>query len=262
MYQKKYLVLETLGLILLSAALIIFTFALADGFLYEILILLILALLSAVFLSDMMVTWLVLFSLALSTIILVAGVVYIPFYQRFLLAATFPLILGLTKRLAYQHHLRLSKVKDETQKAYDYYRDYTEMIETESEAELQLYLLHWAHNDYFEQIHSKEFRRMLKRIKMALYKYCNYDSKIFYLSDGDFIILSSDSSLDFRTFFQQQVLPELATLHFRNSKSLHEIQYQGGYILINKANLQEYRDLDDVLNNLLRQLETDIIVEY
>ncbi|MEX2784143.1 hypothetical protein AB3331_02955 [Streptococcus sp. H49] len=262
MYQRKYLILETLGLVLLSGAIVAFTLTLADGFLYEIVLLLILALLSAVFLSDMMATWLTLFSLALSTIILVAGVVYIPLYQRLLLALTFPLVLGLAKRLAYQHHLRLSKVKDETQKAYHYYQDYAAMIETESEEELQIYLMHWAHNDYFEQIHSKEFRRMLKRIKMTLHRYCNYGSKIFYLSDGDFIIFSSDSNDSFQTFFQEQVLPELATLHFRNTKSVHEIQYQGGYLLLNKANLHDYQDFDDALNHLLRQLETDIIVEY
>lgn len=58
------------------------------------------------------------------------------------------------------------------------------------------------------------------------------------------------------------MLAKLLLLRFKTSKSVQEVQYKSGYLLIDSENYEKFSDVDDFMKNLERQLETDIIVEY
>lgn len=58
------------------------------------------------------------------------------------------------------------------------------------------------------------------------------------------------------------MLAKLSLLRFKTSKSVHEVQYKSGYLLIDSENCEKFLNFDDFVKNLDRQLETDIIVEY
>lgn len=112
----------------------------------------------------MLLTWLLIFSVVLATLFLVAGVVYIPANQRFLLLITFPVVLRIAKQVNIHRRTYLSIVKDYSEQAKELYESHLQAVRDGREESLQALLVHWAHNDYFQQIYPKEFRWMLVRI--------------------------------------------------------------------------------------------------
>ena len=130
------------------------------------------------------------------------------------------------------------------------------------EESLQALLVHWAHNDYFQQIYPKEFRWMLVRIYVTLKKCMQGTGAVYYLSNGNFLILCSGEAQSPAEIFRHNMLAKLSLLRFKTSKSVHEVQYKSGYLLIDSENYEKFSDVDDFMKNLERQLETDIIVEY
>lgn len=96
MYRKRELEWTIALLILIILAIVSYSFYFASSILNIEIILIVLAVLSVFLLPDMLLTWLLIFSSVLATIFLVAGVVYIPTNQCFLLLITFPLILSIS----------------------------------------------------------------------------------------------------------------------------------------------------------------------
>ena len=225
-------------------------------------ILIVLAVLSVFLLPDMLLTWLLIFSSVLATIFLVAGVVYIPTNQCFLLLITFPLILSISQQVNVHRRTYLSIVKDHTEQVREMYQHHLQAIQDGREESLQALLVHWAHNDYFQQIYPKEFRWMLVRIYVTLKKCMQGTGAVYYLSNGNFLILCSGEAQSPAEIFRHNMLAKLSLLRFKTSKSVHKVQYKSGYLLIDSENYEKFSDVDDFMKNLERQLETDIIVEY
>lgn len=210
----------------------------------------------------MLLTWLLIFSVVLATLFLVAGVVYIPANQRFLLLITFPVVLRIAKQVNIHRRTYLSIVKDYSEQAKELYESHLQAVRDGREESFQALLVHWAHNDYFQQIYPKEFRWMLVRLYATLKKCMQETGTVYYLSNGNFLILSSGEGQSLVELFQHSMLAKLLLLRFKTSKSVQEVQYKSGYLLIDSENYEKFSDVDDFMKNLERQLETDIIVEY
>ncbi len=262
MYRKRELEWTIALLILIILAIVSYSFYFASSIFYVEIILIVLAILSVFVLPDMLLTWLLIFSVVLATLFLVAGVVYIPASQRFLLLITFPVVLRIAKQVNIHRRTYLSIVKDHTEQVREMYQHHLQAIQDGREESLQALLVHWAHNDYFQQIYPKEFRWMLVRIYVTLKKCMQGTGAVYYLSNGNFLILCSGEGQSPAEIFQHNMLAKLSLLRFKTSKSVHEVQYKSGYLLIDSENCEKFLNFDDFVKNLDRQLETDIIVEY
>ena len=262
MYRKKELEWTIALLIIVILAIVGYSFYFASSIFYVEIILIVLAILSVFVLPDMLLTWLLIFSVVLATLFLVAGVVYIPANQRFLLLITFPVVLRIAKQVNIHRRTYLSIVKDYSEQAKELYESHLQAVRDGREESLQALLVHWAHNDYFQQIYPKEFRWMLVRLYATLKKCMQETGTVYYLSNGNFLILSSGEGQSLVELFQHSMLAKLLLLRFKTSKSVQEVQYKSGYLLIDSENYEKFSDVDDFMKNLERQLETDIIVEY
>lgn len=262
MYRKKELEWTIALLIIVILAIVGYSFYFASSIFYVEIILIVLAILSVFVLPDMLLTWLLIFSVVLATLFLVAGVVYIPANQRFLLLITFPVVLRIAKQVNIHRRTYLSIVKDYSEQAKELYESHLQAVRDGREESFQALLVHWAHNDYFQQIYPKEFRWMLVRLYATLKKCMQETGTVYYLSNGNFLILSSGEGQSLVELFQHSMLAKLLLLRFKTSKSVQEVQYKSGYLLIDSENYEKFSDVDDFMKNLDRQLETDIIVEY
>lgn len=262
MYRKKELEWTIALLIIVILAIVGYSFYFASSIFHVEIILIALAILSVFVLPDMLLTWLLIFSVVLATLFLVAGVVYIPANQRFLLLITFPLVLRIAKQVNIHRRTYLSIVKDYSEQAKELYESHLQAVRDGREENFQALLVHWAHNDYFQQIYPKEFRWMLVRLYATLKKCMQETGTVYYLSNGNFLILSSGEGQSLVELFQHSMLAKLLLLRFKTSKSVQEVQYKSGYLLIDSENYEKFSDVDDFMKNLERQLETDIIVEY
>lgn len=262
MYRKKELEWTIALLIIVILAIVGYSFYFASSIFYVEIILIVLAILSVFVLPDMLLTWLLIFSVVLATLFLVAGVVYIPANQRFLLLITFPVVLRIAKQVNIHRRTYLSIVKDYSEQAKELYESHLQAVRDGREESFQALLVHWAHNDYFQQIYPKEFRWMLVRLYATLKKCMQETGTVYYLSNENFLILSSGEGQSLVELFQHSMLAKLLLLRFKTSKSVQEVQYKSGYLLIDSENYEKFSDVDDFMKNLERQLETDIIVEY
>lgn len=262
MYRKKELEWTIALLIIVILAIVGYSFYFASSIFHVEIILIALAILSVFVLPDMLLTWLLIFSVVLATLFLVAGVVYIPANQRFLLLITFPVVLRIAKQVNIHRRTYLSIVKDYSEQAKELYESHLQAVRDGREESFQALLVHWAHNDYFQQIYPKEFRWMLVRFYATLKKCMQETGTVYYLSNGNFLILSSGEGQSLVELFQHNMLAKLSKLHFKNKKSMQEVQYKSGYLLIDLENQEKFSNFDDFMKNLERQLETDIIVEY
>ncbi|MDB8658288.1 hypothetical protein [Streptococcus anginosus] len=262
MYRKKELEWTIALLIIVILAIVGYSFYFASSIFYVEIILIVLAILSVFVLPDMLLTWLLIFSVVLATLFLVAGVVYIPANQRFLLLITFPVVLRIAKQVNIHRRTYLSIVKDYSEQAKELYESHLQAVRDGREESFQALLVHWAHNDYFQQIYPKEFRWMLVRLYATLKKCMQETGTVYYLSNGNFLILSSGEGQSLVELFQHSMLAKLLLLRFKTSKSVQEVQYKSGYLLIDSENYEKFSNVADFMKNLERQLETDIIVEY
>lgn len=168
-------------------------------------------------------------------------------------------LLGILMKVRHYLLKMASKVQDQEDDAKS---DYHSMINKQSESVLQSVLIHWSHEDLFFQINPREYNRMLVRIQEIIAQKLSYNDKLYYLSEGNFIILSHDSQISLQEFCLNNIVKDLEALHFHGKNGMQEIQFQLGYLVIDSQNKSKYQNYSDLVSYLKRQLETDIIVEY
>ena len=140
--------------------------------------------------------------------------------------------------------------------------DYKSMYQSLEEGEIQSLLVHWSHEDLFFQIKPKEHNLMLSRIQEVISQELSYNDKLYYVSDGNFLVLSNSSQDSLKQLYLNGLQEKLGSLVFHGEDGNQEIQFQTGYLMINSENRSKYKDYSDVASHLKRQLETDVIVEY
>ena len=136
------------------------------------------------------------------------------------------------------------------------------MITEQSDVMVQSLLIHWAHEDLFFQIKPKEYNQMLSRIQEVIAQELSYNDKLYYVSDGNFLVLSSSSQHSLKELYLNGLQEKLSSLVFHGEDGNQGIQFQTGYLVINSDNRSKYQNYSDVASHLKRQLETDVIVEY
>lgn len=248
-----------MALLACEAILLVLCFLYARAIILEQILFLALALFAVLVLSDLLLTWTLILTFGLGLIVLVAGVVYIPIIQLVFLLISFPLLIGILLKVRYYFFKVSSKVQEQEDEAR---ADYQAMVTEQSDVTVQSLLIHWAHEDLFFQIKPKEHNLMLSRIQEVISQELSYNDKLYYVSNGNFLVLSNSSQDSLKQLYLNGLQEKLGSLVFHGEDGNQGIQFQTGYLMINYDNKDKYQDYSDIASHLKRQLETDVIVEY
>ena len=141
-------------------------------------------------LSDLLLTWTLILAFGFGLIVLVCGCGLYPDHSTGLLLISFPLLIGILLKVRYYFFKVASKVQEQEDEAR---ADYQAMVTEQSDVTVQSLLIHWAHEDLFFQIKPKEHNQMLSSIQEVIAQELSYNDKLYYVSDGNFLVLSSKS---------------------------------------------------------------------
>lgn len=248
----------SIALIGFELFLLVFCWLYARQLLLEQILFFFLALFAALVLSDLLLTWTILLSFGLGIIFLVLGIVYIPSLQVFIFLFSFPVLIGILIKIRYYLFKMASQVQDQEEEAT---LEYESMLSSKSE-EIQTLLIHWSHEDLFFQIKPKEYNRMLSRIQDIISQSLMYNDKLFYISEGNFLVISDSNQHSLKEIYFNDLKEKLEELVFHGEDGNQGIQFQTGYLIVDSENREKNKHYSDLTSHLKRQLETDIIVEY
>lgn len=248
----------SIALIGFELFLLVFCWLYARQLLLEQILFFFLALFAALVLSDLLLTWTILLSFGLGIIFLVLGIVYIPSLQIFIFLFSFPVLIGILIKIRYYLFKMASQVQDQEEEAA---LEYESMLSSKSE-EIQTLLIHWSHEDLFFQIKPKEYNRMLSRIQDIISQSLMYNDKLFYISEGNFLVISDSNQHSLKEIYFNDLKEKLEELVFHGEDGNQAIQFQTGYLIVDSENREKNKHYSDLTSHLKRQLETDVIVEY
>lgn len=248
----------SIALIGFELFLLVFCWLYARQLLLEQILFFFLALFAALVLSDLLLTWTILLSFGLGIIFLVLGIVYIPSLQVFIFLFSFPVLIGILIKIRYYLFKVVSQVQDQEEEAA---LEYESMLSSKSE-EIQTLLIHWSHEDLFFQIKPKEYNRMLSRIQDIISQSLMYNDKLFYISEGNFLVISDSNQHSLKEIYFNDLKEKLEELVFHGEDGNQGIQFQTGYLIVDSENREKNKHYSDLTSHLKRQLETDVIVEY
>jgi hypothetical protein len=248
----------SIALIGFELFLLVFCWLYARQLLLEQILFFFLALFAALVLSDLLLTWTILLSFGLGIIFLVLGIVYIPSLQVFIFLFSFPVLIGILIKIRYYLFKMVSQVQDQEEEAA---LEYESMLSSKSE-EIQTLLIHWSHEDLFFQIKPKEYNRMLSRIQDVISQSMMYNDKLFYISEGNFLVISDNNQHSLKEIYFNDLKEKLEELVFHGEDGNQGIQFQTGYLIVDSENREKNKHYSDLTSHLKRQLETDVIVEY
>ena len=248
----------SIALIGFELFLLVFCWLYARQLLLEQILFFFLALFAALVLSDLLLTWTILLSFGLGIIFLVLGIVYIPSLQIFIFLFSFPVLIGILIKIRYYLFKMASQVQDQEEEAA---LEYESMLSSKSE-EIQTLLIHWSHEDLFFQIKPKEYNRMLSRIQDVISQSLMYNDKLFYISEGNFLVISDSNQHSLKEIYFNDLKEKLEELVFHGEDGNQGIQFQTGYLIVDSENREKNKHYSDLTSHLKRQLETDVIVEY
>lgn len=248
----------SIALIGFELFLLVFCWFYARQLLLEQILFFFLALFAALVLSDLLLTWTILLSFGLGIIFLVLGIVYIPSLQVFIFLFSFPVLIGILIKIRYYLFKMVSQVQDQEEEAA---LEYESMLSSKSE-EIQTLLIHWSHEDLFFQIKPKEYNRMLSRIQDIISQSLMYNDKLFYISEGNFLVISDSNQHSLKEIYFNDLKEKLEELVFHGEDGNQGIQFQTGYLIVDSENREKNKHYSDLTSHLKRQLETDVIVEY
>ena len=248
----------SIALIGFELFLLVFCWLYARQLLLEQILFFFLALFAALVLSDLLLTWTILLSFGLGIIFLVLGIVYIPSLQIFIFLFSFPVLIGILIKIRYYLFKMVSQVQDQEEEAA---LEYESMLSSKSE-EIQTLLIHWSHEDLFFQIKPKEYNRMLSRIQDVISQSLMYNDKLFYISEGNFLVISDNNQHSLKEIYFNDLKEKLEELVFYGEDGNQGIQFQTGYLIVDSENREKNKHYSDLTSHLKRQLETDVIVEY
>lgn len=248
----------SIALIGFELFLLVFCWLYARQLLLEQILFFFLALFAALVLSDLLLTWTILLSFGLGIIFLVLGIVYIPSLQVFIFLFSFPVLIGILIKIRYYLFKMVSQVQDQEEEAA---LEYESMLSSKSE-EIQTLLIHWSHEDLFFHIKPKEYNRMLSRIQDVISQSLMYNDKLFYISEGNFLVISDSNQHSLKEIYFNDLKEKLEELVFHGEDGNQGIQFQTGYLIVDSENREKNKHYSDLTSHLKRQLETDVIVEY
>ena len=172
------------------------------------------------------------------------------------------MLLGILSKIKSYFYKYISSVQIEERKARKSYQAVLKEIKLNENKFINALLIHYSHEEQFFELDPREYNHLITSIYLKISKQLNRFEKIFYVADGSFLILSKNDSRNLNDFYKNSLERQLKGITFDWGNNHQSIQFQTGFLEINKNNLKKFDDYSELISNLNRQLETDIIVEY
>jgi GGDEF domain-containing protein len=241
-------------------------------------VLLIIGLATGALLPNVVSTWVILLLTTIGGAILLLGDVPVSLTSKIVLLAVFPISAGLMAlgrfiviRFGWinvnrhdierytQHYDQVTKLQTE-HNASKMYLKATRFIKDDIDLELSFTVtaIHWAHNTQFKQFHPADYDEALRQMARVLKDSRLPSESLYYLGHGTFLIISHQLSTETyqkRNSYTKEQLNQVRCLEAVP-------QFKWGKVVIDDANVTQYPTLDETLNQLRRQMETDLVVEY
>ena len=112
-------------------------------------------------------------------------------------------------------------------------------------------IIHWEHHQQYEQFHLEEHDAFLRALAHELRTHRLPAEQFFYIDDATFLIYSYDLS--------EHQMAQLTQTTRQHLAALAPVQPTG--LKMGQAQAAKY-DFHRLLHHLVRELETDIVVEY
>ncbi|KRL03539.1 hypothetical protein [Liquorilactobacillus capillatus] len=245
-------------------------------------ILSLLGLVSVFVLPDVLLTWFIILAIMAGIFTMMVGIVYLPLIERLILVCTMPFLGGLgvlvkalggvresalsnkSNIINYTTHVNsITKLKNKDNAAR-FYERYVNFINKLGSKELTVGVtcINWAHNNQYRQLNYTEYKRVLKEIADVLKAQRLPDEVICYIGSGSFLIFSSKLEEALEESISRAVRKSIGKIKYQDQGVEHNLQYKYAYQTVNYRNVKKFKNFTDLTNNLKRQLETKIVVEY
>ena len=119
-------------------------------------------------------------------------------------------------------------------------------------------IIEWKHEQQFAQFNLDDHHRILQQIAGVLKKNRLVDENLYYLGNGQFLIISSTIAPGTLMVLNDELKAKLKSLKYEDYQPAFKMATQH----ITETDLLEYPDFDAMLKHLKRKLETDLVVEY
>lgn len=254
----------------------------ADNFLdnvfWGVAMLLVLGALVGLILPNIVSTWLILILTVLGISGLTLGYVRLDIYAKAILLLSFPVEAYLASQLR-ECIFRWSIYKKNEASVYRYITHYDQNVKLQTTYNAQkLYqkisrilreksylplwddftIIKWEHDQQFAQFNLEEHSQILKQIAKVLKKSRLVDENLYYLGNGEFLIISNTIAPGTLMVLNDELKAELRALKYEDYHPAFKMATQH----IVEEDLILYPDLDAILKHLKRKLETDLVVEY
>ncbi|WP_281165611.1 hypothetical protein [Liquorilactobacillus sicerae] len=284
MKKFQYLSIEVLISIMILLTIVLFVFSqktLVNDFL-PMACLMMLGVVGGFILPNVLLTWCIFFSIVIGASLMMIGIIYLPIIERIILIFVFPIYGFLTLNLKYLIGVRFSALSDKNnvinyiehvssvtklknrENAANNYRHYWQAFDRIKSNQLAFSItcINWAHSEQFQQINSQAYITTLKQIADSLKRIRIPSENIYYLDDGNFLIISPIFDKMTHDKLNQLTKNHLSEIQFNDANIKHQLQYKFAFEYINNKNKQKFANFDKIERNLKRQLEADIIKEY
>lgn len=240
--------------------------------------LLVLGALVGLILPNIVSTWLILILTVLGISGLTLGYVRLDIYAKAILLLSFPIEAYLASQLR-ECIFRWSIYKKNEASVYRYITHYDQNVKLQTTYNAQkLYqkiskilreksylplwddftIIKWEHDQQFAQFNLEEHSQILKQIAKVLKKSRLVDENLYYLGNGEFLIISNTIAPGTLMVLNDELKAELRALKYEDYHPAFKMATQH----IVEEDLKLYPDLDAILKHLKRKLETDLVVEY
>nr|WP_054757687.1 hypothetical protein [Liquorilactobacillus satsumensis] len=197
-------------------------------------ILSLLGLVSAFVLPNVLLTWLIIFVTIIGSVIMMVGIVYLPFIERLVLIFTIPVfsMLGAYVKslggirgsalsdqnniITYTNHVNsVTKLKNK-KNAARFYAHYLSFIRDAQNEKLtiEVICINWAHNRQYMQLNSSEYNRVLKKIADSLKKDRLPDEVLYYTDPGTFLIFSTQQHVNLKNHLDRKMKGDLDKIKY------------------------------------------------
>ncbi len=229
-------------------------------------------------LPNIVSTWLILILTALGISGLTLGYVRLDIYAKAILLLSFPIEAYLASQLR-ECIFKWSIYKKNEASVYRYITHYDQNVKLQTTYNAQkLYqkisrilreksylplwddftIIKWEHEQQFAQFNLEEHSQILKQIAKVLKKSRLVDENLYYLGNGEFLIISNTIAPGTLMVLNDELKDKLRALKYEDYHPAFKMVTQH----IVEKDLKLYPDLDAILKHLKRKLETDLVVEY
>lgn len=237
---------------------------------------------AGLFLPTIASTWLIILSFFIGACLAILGYMLIPIWERTILVLVLPVILAFSALIKRRAEI-ITNVKLDSNKVLDYVGEHdstTNLLKTDeaenfysqyinflkkakiSAAYFSTTLISWSHSREYYQVDNDEADAVLNKLAKLLKNSRLPSERIFYLSNGYFLVLGPVHAEKILNELNRQSLAAMNNVIFHTDKDEVKIQFQLTDLIITNDNLKKYESFDSVTKKLMREQEMKLVREY